>query len=403
MTSTSSKNKALIFIFITLLIDVLGIGIIIPIMPKLLGSFLYNDISEASRYGGYMMFAYAAMQFVFSPIIGGLSDQYGRRPVILASLFGFGLDYLLLTFAPSLLWLFVGRIIAGITGASFTTAGAYIADVSSPEDRAKNFGLIGAAFGLGFILGPVLGGLLAPLGERVPFIAAAVLSLANWLYGYFILPESLSVENRRKFDWKRANPVGSLKHIRKYPIILGLAGAFMCLNIAGQVHPTIWPYYTIKQFGWDSKEVGWSLAFIGLMVAIVQGGLNRILVPKLGEQRAVIIGLVLYAGGFFLFGLATQGWMMYAIMIPFSLGGIAGPTLQGVISKQAPANEQGELQGAMTSLVSLSSIIGPLIASNAFYYFTATNAPIYLPGAAFFISSGLTIVSIFIVLKTLRQ
>lgn len=400
---SQKRNASIIFIFITMVIDVLGIGIIIPVIPTLLKDFLGNDISKAALYGGYLMFAYAAMQFIFSPIIGGLSDKFGRRPVILASLFGFGIDYILLAFAPNITWLFVGRIIAGITGASFTTASAYIADISAPEDRAKNFGMIGAAFGLGFILGPALGGFLGDFGVKVPFFVAAGLSLLNWLYGYFILPESLSKENRRAFDWKRANPVSSLKNLGKYPMILGLVGALACLNLAGQVHPATWSYFTIKQFNWTQKEVGFSLAFVGLMVAIVQGGLNRILIPKFGEQRSVRIGLLFYSFGFLLFGLATKGWMMYAFMVPFALSGIAGPSLQGIISKQVGPSEQGELQGAMTSLLSLTTIFGPIIATNAFAYFTSNAAPVHIPGAAFFIAAVLALVSLLIAEKAFAK
>ncbi|MFN8354817.1 MAG: TCR/Tet family MFS transporter [Spirosomataceae bacterium] len=393
------RTSALIFIFITLLIDVTGLGIIIPVLPRLLQQFLGNDLSQASRYGGYLMFSYAVMQFLCSPIIGGLSDRYGRRPVILASLFGFGIDYILLGFAPNLLWLFAGRIIAGITGASFTTAGAYIADVSAPEDRAKNFGLLGAAFGLGFIMGPALGGFLGSFGLRVPFFVAAAFTLLNWLYGFFILPESLKPENRRPFDWKRANPIGSLRNLGRYPVILTLTGALVCLNVAGQVHPSTWSYFGMKQFGWGEREIGLSLAFVGLMVAIVQGGLNRIVIPKLGERRSVFVGLFFYGLGFFLFGLATQSWMMYLFMIPFALGGFAGPALQGIMSKQVGPSEQGELQGALTSLMSVTAIVGPMLASQTFAYFNSPKAPMHLPGAAFFLGSLLVLFSLGFVLR----
>lgn len=398
--SEKKRPAALVFIFITLLIDVMGLGLIIPVLPKLLAEFVGNDISKASLYGGYLMFSYAVMQFLFSPIIGGLSDNFGRRPVILASLFGFGLDYILLGFAPNLSWLFIGRILAGITGASFTTAGAYIADVSAPEDRAKNFGIIGAAFGLGFIVGPALGGFLGGFGVRVPFFVAATFTLLNWLYGYFILPESLKPENRRPFDWLRANPIGSLKNLGRYPVILTLTGALVCLNVAGQVHPSTWSYFGMKQFGWSEQEIGFSLAFVGLMVAIVQGGLNRIVIPKLGERRSVYVGLFFYGLGFFLFGLATTTWMMYIFMIPFALGGFAGPALQGIMSKQVGPSEQGELQGALTSLMSVTAIVGPMLASQTFAYFNSPEAPVHIPGAAFFLGSLLTVFSLGFVLRS---
>jgi MFS transporter, DHA1 family, tetracycline resistance protein len=297
-------------------------------------------------------------------------------------------------------WLFVGRILAGITGASFTTATAYIADISNDENRAKNFGMVGAAFGLGFIIGPPIGGILGSIGTRVPFMFAAGLALINALYGYFILPESLSKEHRREFDWKRANPVGSLKNLGRYPALLGLVGALFCLQIAGQTHPSTWSYFTMKVFNWNSDQVGWSLAFVGLIVAIVQGGLNRILNPKLGDRNSVIIGLLFYGVGFILFSLATKGWMMYIFMIPFGLGGIAGPSLQSLITKQVAPNEQGELQGGITSLQSLTTIVGPLVASNLFSYYSDGKDHFQFPGAAFFMAGVLTFLALVIALRS---
>lgn len=397
---SAKRNPAIIFIFITILIDVLGIGIIIPVLPKIILELTGKGLSEASQYSGYLMASYAVMQFIFSPIIGGLSDKYGRRPVILASLFGFFLDYLILVYAPTLSWLFVGRLLAGITGASFTTATAYIADISTDENRAKNFGMVGAAFGLGFIVGPSIGGILGSYGSRVPFMFAAGLTLINALYGYFVLPESLKMENRRAFDWKRANPVGSLKNLGRYPALLGLVGALFCLQIAGQTHPSTWSYFTMKEFGWNSDQVGYSLGFVGLMVAIVQGGLNRVLNPKLGDRNSVIVGLLFYGLGFILFSIATKGWMMYAFMVPFGLGGIAGPSLQSLITKQVAPNEQGELQGGITSLQSITTIIGPLIASNLFSYYSDGKDHFQFPGAAFFMAGILTFLALGIALRS---
>lgn len=402
MTNTTSRN-ALLFIFITLLVDVIGLGIILPVLPELIRQIHGGDISDASRIGGWLTFAYAGMQFLFSPVIGGLSDRFGRRPVLLASLIGFGLDYILMGFAPTIGWLFVGRLIAGMTGASFTTAGAYIADVSPPEKRAQNYGLLGAAFGVGFIIGPVIGGLLGHYGPRVPFFAAAAFALLNAGYGYFFLPESLSPENRRPFDWKRANPVGSLKHLAKYPIVLELVVAFVFIFIAGHANQSTWTYYTIEKFKWTSAQVGYSLGFVGLMVAIVQGGLIRIVIPKLGQKRSVYFGLSFYSLTFALFSLANQGWMMYAIMVPSALGGFAGPALQGIMTAQVPPNEQGELQGALTSLISLTSIFGPLLMTGLFSYFSKPGAPVYFPGAPFMAASVLTAISLFFAVKTLRK
>ena len=400
------KNRtapALVFIFITLLIDVTGLGIIIPVFPKLIEQLIHGNISQAASWGGWLSFSYAAMQFLFSPVLGGLSDRFGRRPVLLFSLFGFGIDYIFQGFAPTIEWLFVGRLIAGITGASFTTATAYIADISTPEKRAQNFGLVGAAFGVGFILGPAVGGFLGQYGPRVPFFVAAGLTMINFLYGFFILPESLATENRRPFNWKRANPIGSLMRLGKYPVILGLVASLVLIYIAGFSVQGTWTFYTMEKFKWDEKTVGLSLATIGLSFAVVQGGLSRILIPKLGQQRSVYVGMMFSAIGFALFGFANQSWMMFAFMVVYALGGIAGPSIQGIISNQVPANEQGELQGALTSLTSTTSIFGPLIMTNLFSYFTSPTAPIYLPGAPFFLSSVLIIISATLVGRGLKR
>jgi MFS transporter, DHA1 family, tetracycline resistance protein len=400
---TNQRNASLLFIFITILLDVIGLGLIIPVLPKIINHFVGNDLPLAARYSGMLMGVYALMQFFFAPVIGALSDQFGRRSVLLFALFGFGLDYILLALAPDITWLIVGRVIAGITGASYTTATAYIADISAPEERGKNFGLVGAAFGVGFVIGPVIGGLLATYDLRLPFWFAAGLTFINWLYGYFILPESLSKENRRPFNWKRANPVGSLLQLNKYPTIIGMLGAVICLYLSQQIHPSTWAFFTMKQFDWSPFEVGLSLAFVGLMIGAVQGGLIRVITPKLGNRKAVIFGMVFYTIGFLLFSFASQGWMMYAIMVPFALGGISGPTLQGMISSQVEPNQQGELQGAMTSLMAVTAFIGPLLHSNLFSYFTSKEAPIYFPGAAFLLGSMLSIVALFILLRTMPK
>lgn len=399
----STKQAAVGFIFITLLIDVTGLGIIIPVMPKLIQELTGGTNSEAASYGGWLISAYAIMQFLFAPIMGGLSDRYGRRPVLLASLFGFGIDYLFLAFAPTLAWLFIGRIIAGIMGASFTTAGAYMADISTPEKRAQNFGMIGAAFGLGFIIGPVIGGLLGGMGSRVPFIVAAILTLINWLYGYFILPESLSQENRRAFEWKRANPIGTLKSLFRYPLIAGLLISLSLLYISAHAVQSNWAYYTIEKFKWTETMIGISLGVVGLVFAIVQGGLIRVIIPKLGQERSVYVGLALYAAGFILYAVATHSWMMYAFTIVYCMGGIAGPALQGIMSGVVPPNEQGELQGGFTSLMSLTSIFGPFLMNGLFSYFTGPTAPYYYPGAALVLGAVLTLISAIFARRTLKK
>ncbi|NOS94161.1 MAG: TCR/Tet family MFS transporter [Cyclobacteriaceae bacterium] len=398
---SKSRTPALSFIFITILIDCIGFGVIIPVMPTLIMDLGGLTNSEASRLGGYLLFAFAGMQFLCSPIMGGLSDQYGRRPVLLASLFGFGLDYIFLAFAPSIGWLFVGRLIAGAMGASFTTAGAYIADISEPEKRAQNFGMIGAAFGLGFIIGPAIGGFLGGYGPKIPFLVAAGLSLVNWLYGFFILPESLKPENRRTFDWKRANPVSSLMNLKRYPIILGLVTSLILIYVAAHAVQSNWSFYTIEKFKWSPIMIGASLTAVGVLISIVQGGLIRIIIPKLGQKKSLYIGLALYSLGFLLFSIATEGWMMFAFLIPYCLGGIAGPALQGIMSAQVPSNEQGELQGALTGLMSATSIIGPLLMTQLFSYFTAKDAPVYFPGAPMMMGAVLTMLSLVFAMRVL--
>jgi MFS transporter, DHA1 family, tetracycline resistance protein len=398
-----SRQAAIRFIFFTLLIDVTGLGLILPVLPKLIGSLIHGDISAIARWGGWLTFSYAIMQFIFSPLIGALSDKYGRRPVLLLSLMGLGTDYLFLAFAPTIWWLFLGRLIAGITGASFTTASAYIADISTKENRAKNFGMIGAAFGLGFIIGPVTGGLLGSFGPRVPFLVAAGLSLLNTLYGYFVLPESLLKENRRAFQWSRANPLGAFKQMKKYPGIVGLIGSLILVYLAAHAVQSNWVFFTVKKFNWNERMIGLSLGMFGLMITIVQAGLIRYINPKLGNERSVYLGLGLYAFGLLLFGLAGYSWMMFAIMIPYCLGGIAGPALQSIISGHIPSNQQGELQGILTSFMSLTSIVGPLLMTNLFSFFTRPSAPVQLPGAAFLLGSILMITSSLLAYNTLRR
>ncbi len=400
---TVKRSAALGFIFVTLLIDCIGLGVIIPVMPRLIQELTGKGLSTASEYGGWLTFSYAVMQFVCAPILGGLSDRYGRRPVLLLSLLGLGTDYLFLAFAPTIGWLFVGRAIAGIFGASFTTASAYIADISTPEKRAQNFGMIGAAFGLGFIIGPVIGGIFSQYGTRMPFIIAACFSLLNFIYGFFILPESLNKENRRAFDWKRANPVGSMMHARRYPQITGLIIAIVFVYIAAHATQSTWTYYTMEKFKWDEKWVGYSLGFVGLMVAIVQGGLIRVVIPRLGQTRSIYVGMVLYMVGFVLFAFATKGWMMFAFLVPYALGGIAGPAIQGTLSNHIPANEQGELQGLLASLMSVTSIVGPVLMTSLFAYFTGPGAPVYFPGAPFLAGAVLTMLSIVFAARALSS
>ena len=398
-----SRKAAMGFIFITLLIDVTGLGIIIPVFPKLIGQLTGGNISQVSQWGGVLTVIYAVMQFFCAPIIGSLSDKYGRRPVLLISLLGFAIDYLFMAFAPNIWWLFISRVIAGVTGASLTTASAYIADVSTSETRAKNFGLIGAAFGLGFIIGPSLGGMLAHFGLRVPFFVAAAFCLLNALYGYFVLPESLSKDNRRSFEWKRANPLGSLNHLKKYPSVLGLTGSIFLVYTAAHALQSTWTYINIERFNWSPDKLGYSLTVVGAMTALVQGVLIRFVNPKLGNEKSVYIGLSIYSLGMLAFAFANQSWMMFVFMIPYCLGGIAGPALQAILAGHVPRNEQGELQGALTSTVSLTSIIGPLMMTNLFAWFTKPGASVHFSGAPFLLGSILLLASALIAYSVLKN
>ncbi len=399
----NTKKAAVGFIFLTLVIDIVGLGIIIPVVPQLIKGLLHtSDLSKASLYGGWMTFLYATMQFLFAPFIGSLSDQYGRRPVLLISLLGFGLDYLFLAFAPSILWLFVGRTIAGITGASVTTASAYMADISDDSNRAQNFGMIGAAFGIGFIIGPMLGGFLGEVSPRLPFIVAACLALLNVVYGYFVLPESLPVENRRAFDWKRSNPISSLVHLKKYPAVSGLIFSLVFIYLAVHAVQSNWSFANMEKFKWSPKMIGLSLGMVGLLVGLVQGVLIRYINPKIGNEKSVYFGIALYALGLILFAFASSSWMMFVFLIPYCLGGISGPALQALISVHVPKNEQGELQGSLTSIMSVTSIAGPLIMTSLFAYFTKPGNPIYFPGASFLMGAVFMIISAsiaYIVLK----
>ncbi|HTL08634.1 MAG TPA: TCR/Tet family MFS transporter [Chitinophagaceae bacterium] len=397
------KSAAIGFIFITVLVDVIGWGLIIPVMPRLIATMKNIPVNEASKEGGLLLMVYALMQFVFAPVLGNLSDKYGRRPVLLFSLFGFGIDYLLVALAPTFAWFFVARIVSGITGASFTTASAYIADISTTETRAKNFGMLGAAFGLGFIIGPAIGGLLSDFGIRAPFYAAAILTLLNWLYGYFVLPESLSKENRRSFSWKRANPIGSLLHLKRYPAIGGLVIALVLVYLGAHAVQSNWSFFTVYRFQWTDRMVGLSLALVGLLVAVVQGGLIRWINPKLGNEKSVYVGLCLYALGMFLFAFATQSWMMFVFLLPYCFGGIAGPALQAIISGHVPSNEQGELQGGLTSLMSLTSVLGPFMMTGLFYYFTKSSNPVHFPGVSFLLGGLLMLGSAVIAYLSLRH
>ena len=397
-----NQKAAIGFIFITVLIDIIGLGIIIPVIPSLISELIGGTTSEAAVYGGWLMFVYAFFMFLFSPILGGLSDQFGRRPVLLLALFGLAIDYILVAQAPTITWLFAARIVSGICGGSITTANAYIADITTPDKRAQNFGMLGAAFGLGFIVGPLIGGVLGEISTRLPFYAAAGLTLLNCLYGFFILPESLSKDNRRDFNFKRANPVGTLLQLKNYPMIIGLLVALFFVYIGQHATHSTWAYFTGEKFGWSEAEIGYSLAFVGLMIGIVQGLVIRPVVKKIGQEKSVIVGLSFNAFGLIMIGMASEGWMIYLIMMPYALGGLAGPSLQGIMTSQVASNEQGELQGGITSMISVTAIIGPLLMTSIFRYFTNPANEIYFPGAPFILGTVLALMSLITAISSLK-
>ncbi|UUV20568.1 TCR/Tet family MFS transporter [Paenimyroides aestuarii] len=399
----SKKSAAIGFIFITMLIDIIGIGIIIPVIPKLLQELNHSDISEAAQLGGWLAFAYAFTQFLCAPLMGSLSDRYGRRPVLLISLMAFAVDYLVLALAPSVPWLFVGRIVAGITGASISTAMAYISDVSTPENKAKNFGLVGAAFGIGFIIGPVIGGLLGQFGSRVPFYAAAALCFVNFVYGYFVLPESLQPDKRRSFEWKAANPIGSLLRLKKFPNIIGLVAAMFFMYFASHAVHGNWSFYTMYRYNWDERMVGISLGVIGLLVAIVQGGLVRYINPRIGNGKSILLGYSINCLGLILIAFASKEWMVFVFLIPYCLGGLAGPAIQSEITNHVPPNEQGQIQGTLASLNSATATFGPLVMTSIFYYFTHDSAPFIFPGAPFVLASILMLFAFRMAFKGLKK
>src|SRR5690606_33942561 len=397
------RDAALPFVLVTLILDVLGIGLLIPVLPELVTELAGGDLSSGSAYYGWFIAVYAAMQFLFAPVLGGLSDRFGRRPVLLVSLLGAGLDYLVMALAPNLWILFIGRIVSGITGANITAANAYIADVSAPEERAKNFGLVGAAFGVGFILGPALGGLLAGISLPAPFYAAAAMALLNWLYGAFVLPESLAPENRRPFSWRRANPLGSLAALRKSALVGGLAFVYVCIGLAQNALNSVWVLYTGYRFGWTPFMNGLSRTLLGVVAAFVQGFLLRLVVPKVGERNAVLIGLASATVSFFLYGFSTAGWMMFAVMVIGGLGGLSGPSAQALISRAVAANEQGEVQGALASVMSLTGVVAPVLAIMLFARSTGPAAPIDLPGAPLYMAAALAFVSLLVCWRLFKR
>lgn len=379
-----NRQAGVAFILVTLFIDALGVGIIIPVLPRLVERFLGVGPEAASGPYGWLLAVYALMLFAFAPVWGAVSDTYGRRVVILVTLLGTAIDYAIMGLAGSYGILFIGRALAGMSGANITTGFAYIADVTTPANRGRGFGQISMAFGLGFILGPALGGLLGKVDPRLPFFVAGVLALVNWFYGLLVLPESLAADRRRSFSWRRANPLATLAQLGRFRLVLGLAAAYFLLQLASQMMQSTWVLYTEYRFGWDELAVGLSLAVVGLLSGIVMGRFTQPAARRFGEARVIRYGLLLMALGFVLWGLSTHSWMMYAVMVPYIVGCLCSPTLQSLMSQQVDPTEQGELQGGLTSLLSLAAILGPLAGSYTFGTFAKPTAELLVPGMAFF-------------------
>ena len=383
------SRRAAAFVFVTVLIDAMGIGIIIPVMPDLIRELTDLPLGAAALWGGYLSFVYAVMQFAFGPTLGNLSDRFGRRPVLLVSLFALALDYLIMGFAPTLWLLFAGRVLAGIAGATYSTANAFIADVSPPDRRAQNFGLIGAGFGVGFVAGPLIGGLAGELGTRAPFFVAAALAMVNFAYGALVLPESLAPENRRRFDWRRANPFGAARQIAGMPMVAWFFVAVFLFDLAHYAYPAVWSFYTKEAFAWSNAEIGLSLAIVGVSFAVAQGWLIRFILPRLGEVGTAFWGFIVSIAGLVIFGIATEGWLVYAV-IPFTgLGALITPAMTALMSRRVPADAQGELQGALSGVLGITLIISPVLMTQIFGYATSEAAPIYLPGAPFLAAAAL--------------
>jgi MFS transporter, DHA1 family, tetracycline resistance protein len=383
----TTSRAALTFVLLTVFIDSVGFGIIIPSLPTVIMELTGEPLSTAADWGGYLMALYALLQFFLAPVFGNLSDRFGRRPLLLLSLFAFGVDFLLTGLATTMTWLFIGRAFAGVFGASFAAANAYMGDISDDTNRARNFGFIGAAWGSGFTLGPVIGGFVAEhLGVRAPFFIAAALALANVGFGFFALPESLPKHLRRAFDWKRANPFGAFRALTHLPTVAGLLFAVFLYQMAHDSLPAVWMFFTQLKFGWGPSEVGWSLTFVGVMTVLVMGGLTGFVVPKLGERRSIMLGFTLMSVGFVAYSLVPMGWMIYPALAIGSLGGIANPAMQSVMSRQAGPSSQGELQGALASIASIAAVLSPLLMTQLFSYYAAPQAPVSFPGAPYLLS-----------------
>lgn len=399
----SPRQPAVMFIFVNLALAIMGFGLLIPVLPRLIVEFQGGDLTGGSHAYGWLVGIYAFMQFVSSPILGALSDQFGRRRIILIATAGSAVDYVIMACAPSLAWLFVARTIAGFTAGIYATANAYIVDVTPPEKRAGAFGILGAAFGIGFVCGPALGGFLAEYSLRLPFWVAAGCSALNCLWGFFVLPESLKPENRRAFSWARANPVGGLMALRRFPAVLSLVESFFLLMFAQNMMFSLWALYTGHRFAWTPREIGLSLAFAGLLMGVVQGGLVRRIVPLLGNARAVIVGLSILALAYTGYGLSSHSWLMYVIMTLASFSGITQPALQAYVTSHIPADEQGAVQGVFGSLQSFSGIPGPIFATYIFGWSVLPGHPVWMSGIAFFVTSGVLLCALLLARRAFNR
>jgi DHA1 family tetracycline resistance protein-like MFS transporter len=394
---------AFAFIFVTVLLDSVGFGIIMPVVPQLIMDISGDTLTHAARTSGLLMFAFALMQFIAAPVLGNLSDRFGRRPVLLCSLLAMGCNYLLMGWAPTLLWLFVGRIIGGISASTYGIANAYVADTFPPEKRAQYFALLGAGFGTGFIIGPALGGFLGEYGARTPFYAAAVLTFINVIYGLLVLPESLKPGNRRAFDLARANPLGAFRQLWHYPVVIALLSVYLFYMLGHMALPSIWAFFTIEKFGWSPRDIGVSLSAVGVAMIFVQAYLIRLVLPMWGPVRTAVVGLIATLLSFFGYAFVPVAWMMYPIIIVGSLQGFVVPSLQSIMSGHIPANAQGELQGAIGSMSGLVAILSPPFMTQLFSWFSSDQAPVHFPGAPFFAAAVFTLLALALLLRAVAN
>ena len=401
--SATPRQPAVGFIFITVVLSILGFGLMIPVLPELVKEFKGGNVSAGSHTYGVLVGVYALLQFIGAPILGSLSDRFGRRRVILISVAGASIDYVIMALAPSLAWLFFARCISGFTAGIFATANAYVADVTPPEKRAQSYGMIGAAFGLGFVIGPLLGGFLGAINLRLPFWFAAGCAALNFLYGWFVLPESLPPENRRPFSWSRANPIGAFRALKRLPAVRGLADSYFLIMLAQAMLYSIWVLYTGHRYAWDTRQVGISLCVVGILTALVQTTLVKRAVASLGDSRAMVVGFSVMITAQLCYGLAAMGWIIYPIMVVGSLAGLTGPALQSYITKHVPPDEQGSVQGVFAGLVSLAGIPGPLIATWSFAWAVGPGRPMWLSGLPFFISSSLVLLALVLAVRSFQR